>query len=699
MRTAPQRHGVRVARRLTATYTLLITLLLIVGAGSLTTTSMADRLHGRVITELEPQVRQNLRVREQANRMHRAVRTYLLTGDETELAGYERARGQSFAALASARRGTTGATRRNLSAQEEELRAYVAVADRQAKAAPGSDEANRLTVQAARRFSAFDAINRRHDLSLTREMNRLDERADTVLETSVVGIGVLLAVGGTVAVLAAVRTTRALTRPLRSTARTLGRLAAGEHSARAREVGPEEIREVARSVNVLADEGARLREVERERGSLSQAARELGIRIRDRLDVDYVLDTACGGMGEILGADYVFVLLTEDGGAAFPLARVWSAEQGLLPEAQARAIPPLPADVVRDHYRRGTVWLATDLPRYLSGTTPMSGAPGSFGQVGMPAENRAATAALGLHSAVVTPIGVGEEPIGAVCVARVDGDRAWRPVEVEIAESMASGVGRALHTSLLYEKETRLVEKLRALDQAKSDFLSTVSHELRTPLTSIVGYIELLKDEETGPLTPPQLRMLDVVDRNANRLRALIEDLLTLSRIESGTFGSMKKPVDLHGLVGLAGGESRPAPEAASVALETRCPARPLVLEADGDQLDRVLMNLLSNAVKFTPEGGKVTVATETRNGEAILTVSDNGIGIPPAEQEKLFQRFFRASNATDAAIPGTGLGLTIVHTIVANHGGEMEVHSEEGRGTTFTARLPLPDGNGSASS
>jgi signal transduction histidine kinase/CHASE3 domain sensor protein len=688
-----------VARRLTATYTLLITLLLIVGAGSLTTMSMADRLHSQVLTELEPQVRQNLRVREQANRMHRAVRTYLLTGDETELAGYERARGQSFAALASARRGTTGATRRNLSAQDEDLRAYVAVADRQAKAAPGSDEANRLTVQAARRFSAFDAVNRRHDLSLTREMNRLDERADTVLEASVVGIGVLLAVGGTVAVLAAVRTTRALTRPLRSTARTLGRLAAGEHSARAREVGPEEIRAVARSVNVLADEGARLREVERERGSLSQAARELGIRIRDRLDVDYVLDTACGGMGEILGADYVFVMLTEDGGAAFPLARVWSAEQGLLPEAQARAIPPLPADVVRDHYRRGTVWLATDLPRYLSGTTPMSGAPGSFGQVGMPAENRAAAAALGLQSAVVTPIGVGEEPIGAVCVARIDGDRAWRPVEVEIAESMASGVGRALHTSLLYEKETRLVEKLRALDQAKSDFLSTVSHELRTPLTSIVGYIELLKDEETGPLTPPQLQMLDVVDRNANRLRALIEDLLTLSRIESGAFGSMKKPVDLHGLVASAADAIRPAAEAASVALEMRCPARPLVLEADGDQLDRVLMNLLSNAVKFTPEGGKVTVAAETRNGEAVLTVSDNGIGIPPAEQEKLFQRFFRASNATDAAIPGTGLGLTIVHTIVANHGGEMEVHSEEGRGTTFTARLPLPDGNGAASS
>ncbi|MCL6733655.1 ATP-binding protein [Streptomyces neyagawaensis] len=697
MRAAPQRHGVRVARRLTLTFALLITLLLIVGAGALTVTSMANGLQRRVLTELEPEVRENLRVRERANRMHRAVRTYLLTGDETELVGYERAREQSFAALAAARRDTTSAVRRNLSAQHRELRAYVTVADRQAKATPGSDEANRLTVQAARRFATFDATNRRLELSLTREMNRLEARADTILRTSIVGIGVLLAVGGGVAVLMSVHTTRALTRPLRSTAQTLGRLAAGEHSARARETGPEEIRAVARSVNVLADESDRLRGVERERTSLSQAARELGIRIRDRLDVDYVLDSACGGIGEILAADYVFVLLAEEGGSAFPLARVWSAERGLLPDAEARAIPSLPADVVRDHYRRGTVWLVADLPRYLSANTPIAGAPGSFGKVGMPTENRAAAAALGLESAVVTPIGVGEEPIGAVCVARTSG-RAWRPVEVEIAESMASGVGRALHTSLLYEKETRLVEKLRALDKAKSDFLSTVSHELRTPLTSIVGYVELLKDEETGSLTPPQRRMLDVVDRNANRLRALIEDLLTLSRIESGTFGSMKKPVDLHGLVASAADAIRPAAETASVTLETHCPSGPLVLEADGDQLDRVLMNLLSNAVKFTPEGGKVTVGADARNGEAVLTVSDNGIGIPAAEQERLFQRFFRASNATDAAIPGTGLGLTIVHTIVANHGGEMEVRSEEGRGTTFTARFPITGENGAAS-
>lgn len=355
--------------------------------------------------------------------------------------------------------------------------------------------------------------------------------------------------------------------------------------------------------------------------------------------------------------------------------------------------------MVLEHHRRGTAWCHNDLPAVLAEGAPLPGAPGSFGEAGLPLDARAAAEKLGMVGVLVVPVGVGDEPFGALFLARGRRDRPWRPVEIEIAESMAAGVGRALHNALLYERETHLVEKLRALDKAKSDFLSTVSHELRTPLTSIVGYIELLKDEETGPLTSPQRRMLDVVDRNANRLRALIEDLLTLSRIESGAFSSRKEPVDLVRLVASATDAVRPAAEAASITLETHCPSQPLVLEADSDQLDRVLMNLLSNAVKFTPKGGKVAVRADAWDGEAVLSVSDTGIGIPAEEQERLFQRFFRASNATDAAIPGTGLGLTIVRTIVANHGGVMEVDSEENRGTTFTARLPIVAADETASS
>ncbi|MGW0614655.1 ATP-binding protein [Streptomyces sp. NPDC002788] len=684
------------ARRLTMAFGLLIALLLLVGGGALTVSRVADDMHDRAY-RLQPVLRENVRVRDQVTRMSRAVRTYLLTGDTAARSSYRHMRDELFATLAEARRVAPASARSDLAAQDRQLRAYVRLANEQAKASPGSADARRLTAQAGRRLAAFDTINQRLEARLTSDMQRLEDGTDTFLDGSVVAIGVLLAGGVALAVFTAVRTTRALTRPLQSTAATLDRLASREHSARAQEVGPLEIRAVARSVNALADESDRLRTVEEERRRLSQAARETGLRIRDQLDVDYVLDAACVGMGDVLAADYVFILLADNDGSAFPVARVWSAERGLLPEEEGRDIPTLPADVVRDHYQRGTVWLITDMPRYVSDTTPLPGAPGSFGRTGMPAENRAAAAALGLDSVVITPIGVGEQPIGAVAVARLSADRPWREMDIEIAESMASGVGRALNTALLYEQESSLVEKLRALDKAKSDFLSTVSHELRTPLTSIVGYIELLKDEETGPLTPPQSHMLDVVDRNANRLRTLIEDLLTLSRIESGAFGSKKERVDLCRLVAGAADAIRPVAEAASIGVETQCPSRPLLLEADNDQLDRVLMNLLSNAVKFTPEGGTVTVRAEARDSEAVLSVSDTGI--PLAEQEQLFQRFFRASNATESAIPGTGLGLTIVRTIVENHGGEVEVDSEEGRGTTFTARLPIGVPNGAAAS
>ncbi|GAA2765311.1 hypothetical protein GCM10010103_43520 [Streptomyces paradoxus] len=690
--------GGRVAHRLGLAFGLLTLLIALCGASTLIGALALESQRDRITDQVLPAQDDNVRLLNAGISAQRSMRGYLVTGDRSELAAFRAAR-ESIASISGDVRAHKVLDEEDLTTQQRQIEAYLRVADDQAKTTPGSARAVTLTREASQRFNAFEVTNARLDERMSEEEQRLEDRADTAIRAGIAGFGTALVAALALAVYTSVHTTRALTGPLRRTERTLGRLTAGDHAARAEVTGPEEIRAVARSVNLLADQRDRLRAVELERQRLSTVAKETGIRIRDRLDVGYVLDEACNGIGEVLAADYVFILLAEDGGSGFPLARVWSAERGLLSDDERRGIPTLPADVVRDHYRRGTPWLATDLSQYVSDTRPMPGAPGSFGKTGMPAENRAAAAALGLDSAVIIPIGVGEEPIGAVSVARTSADRPWRPVDVEFAESMAGGVGRALHTALLYEKESGLVDKLRALDKAKSDFLSTVSHELRTPLTSIVGYIELLKDEDTDPLSPSQLRMLDVVDRNANRLRALIEDLLTLSRIESGAFSSYKAPIDLRQLVTSAADAMRPAAEAASVGLETYCPEQPLVLEADGEQLDRVLMNLLSNAVKFTRGGGTVSVRADAQDGEAVLSVSDTGIGIPAAEQEKLFQRFFRASNATEQAIPGTGLGLTIVHTIVANHGGRTQVRSEEGRGTTITTWLPLSGTDGAADS
>jgi signal transduction histidine kinase len=124
-------------------------------------------------------------------------------------------------------------------------------------------------------------------------------------------------------------------------------------------------------------------------------------------------------------------------------------------------------------------------------------------------------------------------------------------------------------------------------------------------------------------------------------------------------------------------------------------PAEAVVVLGDAIQLERVLLNLLSNAVKFTPDGGSVTTRLHTEDGEACVAVADTGIGIPSAEQDALFQRFFRASTAQDLAIQGTGLGLSIVAGIVAVHGGHIGVESASGTGTTFSVRLPLADGDG----
>lgn len=240
----------------------------------------------------------------------------------------------------------------------------------------------------------------------------------------------------------------------------------------------------------------------------------------------------------------------------------------------------------------------------------------------------------------------------------------------------------------LRRREELLLGRLRALEAAKTDFMSTVSHELRTPLTSISGYLELLRDAEPGELSDAQERMLEVISRNTRRLRELIEDILTLSRIETGTYRSELVELDLADVIERA--VTAIGPLAAKGAVGLHCDVRgPLPLRGDGVQLDRVLANLLGNAIKFTPADGTVTIRADRHDGHTVVSVSDTGMGIPADEQQALFVRFFRATNAIRQAVPGTGLGLAIVRKIVDNHGGTIKVDSIENVGTTVTVRLP----------
>ncbi|CAI9407164.1 ATP-binding protein [Nocardioides sp. T2.26MG-1] len=240
------------------------------------------------------------------------------------------------------------------------------------------------------------------------------------------------------------------------------------------------------------------------------------------------------------------------------------------------------------------------------------------------------------------------------------------------------------------EKERLAVERLRQLDEAKNEFVSTVSHELRTPVTSIVGYTELLEDGSVGDPTPEQRPMLDSIARNGQRLILLCDDLLTLSGLDSGAAGWEHETIDLGSLLPSAEESVRPLLSGRDLELVMLAHPDPVLVLGDRLQLERVFTNLLGNAVKFTEDGGRIECRVARHDDEAWLTVSDTGLGIPAEEQSGLFQRFFRSSTAQDRAIQGTGLGLSIVAATVAAHGGRIDVESAHLEGTTFTVRLPL---------
>jgi PAS domain S-box-containing protein len=232
-------------------------------------------------------------------------------------------------------------------------------------------------------------------------------------------------------------------------------------------------------------------------------------------------------------------------------------------------------------------------------------------------------------------------------------------------------------------------QRLRELDRLKDEFISLVSHELRTPLTSIRGYLELLLDGGAGELTDDQNRFLSVVDRNSKRLMHLVGDLLFLAQVEAGKLQLELADVNLDDVVSESVEAAKPFADEKGVELRASLEPTPSMV-GDRGRLSQVLDNLVSNAIKFTSEGGSVQVRLSATGDEALIEVVDTGMGIAAEDQAQLFDRFFRSAEATERAIPGTGLGLTIVKAIVERHEGAIEVESAAGRGTTMRVRLPV---------
>ena len=251
-----------------------------------------------------------------------------------------------------------------------------------------------------------------------------------------------------------------------------------------------------------------------------------------------------------------------------------------------------------------------------------------------------------------------------------------------LAERLARREAEQAQQLLTFQNE-QLVE----IDRLKDEFVSSISHELRTPLTSIAGYVELLQEEEEDAQKQGHLA---IVGRNADRLLALVTDLLFAARLQYGRLDLERSPVDLRSLVVQCVDSARPRAQAASVHLDLAVEDVP---EIGGEpaKLAQLLDNLVSNAIKFTPRDGHVDVRLAAHPDMIRIEVSDTGIGIPDVEHDRLFERFFRAQSALERQIQGTGLGLYISKAIVDAHDGRIGVTSTPGTGTTFVVELPVP--------
>jgi signal transduction histidine kinase len=313
----------------------------------------------------------------------------------------------------------------------------------------------------------------------------------------------------------------------------------------------------------------------------------------------------------------------------------------------------------------------------------------------------------GIHSFVIAPVEPREGAKGFLFAGTQNLDFALTAGDEELVSILASQLGQALDNARLFEKtwlaqqglEKKVEERTRALslaleevrkiNQRKTDFVSAVSHELRTPLTSIKGYASILLAGKLGEVPQEVHLRLEKINKHSDELTHIVNDLLDISRIESGKVTMKQEPQDLNSVLGQVLDLLAVQSKEKGVELLSQVPEGAKEVLADANQLSRVFINLIGNALKFTPAGGKITCRSQRRGQEIQVEVVDTGCGIPPEARELIFEEFYRVENRINENVKGTGLGLALVKHIIEAHGGKIWVESTPEAGSTFSFTLP----------
>lgn len=271
-------------------------------------------------------------------------------------------------------------------------------------------------------------------------------------------------------------------------------------------------------------------------------------------------------------------------------------------------------------------------------------------------------------------------------------------IALALGLSLVGGLSASLGRLLRAEQQRvlqqgKVAEELRALEQLKSDFLSTVSHEFRTPLTAIKVSVGLLADR-LGAEDGEQRRLMDTILRNVDRLNQMVGGVLEMARLQSGKVVLQKRAVDVCQVVREIAGSLQPLMDEKDQLFTLRLPDEPVMMMADANRLEQILSNLLSNAQRYTPRGGQIAVEVREMGNWVRIYVSDTGPGIPYNELPHIFDRFYRGQVGRKAG-PGTGLGLSIARSLAQLHGGDVGVSTKPGEGCVFFVTLPKEEALG----
>lgn len=318
------------------------------------------------------------------------------------------------------------------------------------------------------------------------------------------------------------------------------------------------------------------------------------------------------------------------------------------------------------------------------------------------------------YSVIGIPLFAQDQLVGAMDFFSTEGHQ-FTPPMMNLLTTIGHQIGVAVANARLFEEVKQGAEQLRRandelqeLNRLKSDFIAIVSHELRTPLASIIGYVDLMLDEETGPLNEEQSQYLGVIERNAERLSRLINDILDISRIEAGRIDLAMVPLDVAEIAREIVVTMQPQAQAKGIEMTISMAEGLPLIRGDADRIRQVLVNMLGNAIKFTSQGGRVEISgwclaageqppppgpeLATASDWLLVSVTDTGVGIAAEELGRIFDKFYQVGGFAERSGEGSGLGLSIARGIVEAHGGKIWAQSTgENQGSTFTFALPVP--------